>query len=176
MNRYSRRFYSLISFVIIPIMFFWNPSWFSLMRITPYWPLFWILPWALLYGSLSAVIISFCIGIILDSLINDIYTQIPGLMICGFWFGTIGLSQKHVLKNYQYGLITSIGTFICGVFYFIQVLFNSTVDNSFSLLFPHAIKNIFAQIFLTGLFSPVFSSWLYLYFKKNMINKLSKRF
>ena len=75
--------YSLLSFLLIPLLCFWNPIWFSVMGVQPYWPIFWLLPWSILNGPINGLIIGFIIGIILDSINNDIYTQVPGLLICG---------------------------------------------------------------------------------------------
>jgi len=103
--------YSLLSFVLIPILSLWNPSWFSVMEIQPYWPIFWLLPWSVLNGPIYGIITGCIMGIILDSINNDIYTQVPGLLICGFWFGKLN-NLKH---RYQYGLVASIGSLTCGL-------------------------------------------------------------
>ena len=170
MNRYSNRISIFLTFAFIPLVLLWNPSWFSLMGISPYWPLFWLLPWAILYGPRNGVITGFCIGLVADSLNNDIYSQIPGLIICGYWFGRIGNYQKISIKRYQYGLEASIGSLVCGLMYFIQLIFNNLDNNHYILLFPFVIKTIFSQVFLTGLFAPVFCSLLYLYFSKNVVD------
>ena len=156
------QYLSIISFLIIPLVMLWNPSWLSLMGYQAYWPIFWLLPWSLLNGPINGLIIGFIIGMILDSINNDIYTQVPGLLICGFWFGKLG-----ALKNrYQYGLVASLGSFTCGLIYFFQLLLNNYQENS-DWLFSFGLKNIFGQILLTGLFAPVLSIGLYNFFKKN---------
>tara|TARA_Y100000589_G_scaffold249128_1_gene237169 strand:+ start:3393 stop:3914 length:522 start_codon:yes stop_codon:yes gene_type:complete len=168
MNILSYRFFSELSFLLIPLLYLWNPSWLSLMGSQPYWPIFWLLPWSLLKGPFKGLVTGLLLGIVLDSLNNDLYTQIPGLMICGFWFGKIGNVKQQNLTRLQFGLIASLGTLICGLIYFVQITFKFIFERFGFWLFSYGMKNIFAQVFLTGLFAPVFCLWLfYLFSKKN---------
>ena len=153
---YLKNNYSLFSFLLIPLLCLWNPIWLSVMGVQPYWPIFWLLPWAILNGPTNGLIIGFIIGVILDSINNDIYTQVPGLLVCGFWFGKLDKLENR----YQYGLVASLGSFICGFIYFFQVMLNNYHKNP-DWLFSFALKNIFGQILLTGLFAPVLSIALY---------------
>ena len=124
MYRYVKANISLLSFIFIPILFLWNPSWVSFLGVQPYWPLFWLLPWAIIVGPIKGALTALITGIILDSLNNDLYTQIPGLIICGLWFGTINKFQTDVFLHWRYGLFAALGSFICGVIYFLQILFS----------------------------------------------------
>ena len=155
--------YSLLSFLLIPLLSLWNPIWFAVMGVQPYWPIFWLLPWSILNGPINGLIIGFIIGTILDSINNDIYTQVPGLLICGFWFGKLG----NLKYRYQYGLLASLGSLICGLIYFLQLILNNYQKNP-DWLFSFGLKNIFGQILLTGLFAPVLSICLYKFFSKNL--------
>ena len=167
---YKSKNLSLLSFLFIPILSFWNPSWLSLMGVQPYWPLFWLLPWSLIYGPLNGALTGLILGIILDSLINDFYTQIPGLLICGFWFGKIGKLKKNFLNQFQYGLISFIGCFLCGLLYFVQILSRNYSPSNLSWLFSLGVKNILTQVFLTGLIAPILCVCLFLLFSKESNN------
>ena len=161
-----KNYYPLLSFLLIPILSLWNPIWFSVMEVQPYWPIFWLLPWSVLNGPINGLIIGFIIGIVLDSLNNDFYTQVPGLLFCGFWFGQLGDLKNRL----QYGLLASLGSLFCGLLYFCQlIVFN--YQNNHNWLFSFGLKNIFGQILLTGLFAPILSKCLYklfsIKFKKN---------
>ena len=158
-----KNIYSLFSFLLIPIFSLWNPIWFSLMGIQPYWPIFWLLPWSILNGPINGLITGFIIGIILDSINNDTVTQIPGLLICGFWFGRAG----QLKRRFQYGLLASLGSLICGLLYFLQLIFINYI-NSPDWLVPFGLKNIFGQIFLTGLFAPVLCISLHELFSRKL--------
>jgi len=166
MKTYHNQYLSLISFLIIPLVIFWNPSWLSLMGAQAYWPIFWLLPWALIHGPFKSVLIAFLLGFMLDTINADLYTQIPGLMICGFWFGKVGSLNQFNNSPLQLGLTAAIGSLICGVIYICQMFVKLSLDNSPFLLFSYGIQNIFAQVFLTSLLAPVFCKWLYFLFSK----------
>ena len=158
---------SLLTFLFIPLLFLWNPNFVKLMGVPPHWPIFWLFPWASIYGSFNGLLTGLSLGIILDSLNNDIYTQIPGLLICGFWFGKISQYKSFDRNKFKYGLICSIGSLICNSLFFFQIIVNSFINKS-NLIFSLGLKNIFAQVFLTGLIAPIICSWLfYIFNKKN---------
>ena len=166
MKFYLHQYLSLISFLIIPLVIFWNPSWLSLMGYQAYWPIFWLLPWALIHGPFKSMVVGFLLGFILDTINADFYTQIPGLMICGFWFGKVRNLNQFNNGPFHFGLTAAIGSFICGVIYFCQMVVKLLLENSPLLLFSYGIQNIFTQVFLTSLLAPVFCRWLYFWFSK----------
>ena len=155
-----------ISFLIIPLIIYWNPSWLSLMGYQAYWPIFWLLPWALIHGPYKAMLFGFLLGFTLDTINADLYTQIPGLMICGFWFGKLGSFIQFNNAPLRFGLIAAIGSLICGIIYFCQIVVLHLIGNSPLWFFSFGFQNIFSQVFLTGLFAPVFCKWLYVIFSK----------
>ena len=150
--------FAITSFLFVPIISFWNPKFFSLMGVQPYWPLFWLLPWSIIYGSLNGALTGFLLGLVLDSLTNDYQTQIPGLIICGIWFGRFS-DSKIFINKLKFGLFAALGTVICGLIYFLQIIFSSAHYKS-PILFSFAGMTIFSQVFLTGLLAPIFCSWL----------------
>ena len=166
MRIYLNTYFSLISFLIISLTMFWNPSWFSLMGFQANWPIFWLLPWALINGPFKSMLLGFLLGFILDTINADLYTQIPGLMMCGFWFGKVGRLNIFNSTPIQFGLTAAIGTLICSVIYFCQILINHLFNDTHAWLFSFGVQNIFAQVFLTGLLAPVFCKWLYILFSK----------
>ena len=111
---------SLIFFIFIPVVFLWHPNWLGLLGIQPYWPLFWLLPWSMFYGSINGFIFGLFLGLILDSLtLESTFTQIPGLILCGVWFGRIKMISNLWVRHFRYGLICSLGSFLCGFIYFL---------------------------------------------------------
>ena len=167
MEKYINKHFSLISFLFIPIVYFWDPNWLGFFGVQPYWPLFWLLPWSMIYGSIDGLIVGLCLGLILDSITPDSsFTQIPGLVLCGIWFGKINLSNNIILGHFRYGLICSIASFLCGSLYFFQILIKNFSENSIFLYFP-SISNIFAKVFITGLFAPLLCSLLFNLFKRS---------
>ena len=165
MNKFFTTKFSFIFFIFIPIIFLWHPSWLGFLGVQPYWPLFWLLPWSMINGSINGIIFGLFLGLILDSLtINDNFTQIPGLILCGFWFGRIKLHSDVLVGHFRYGLICSLGSFLCGTIYFLQILLKNFSDSIF-LLFISSVQNILSEVFLTGVFAPLFCSQLLKMFK-----------
>ena len=158
MNKFFTKKLSILSFIFIPIIFLWHPSWLGFLGVQPYWPLFWLLPWAMINGSINGLVFGLLLGLILDSLtLDNNFSQIPGLIFCGFLFGRIKLHSDILLGHFRYGLICSFASFLCGALYLSQILFRNFSD-SYSLIFISGVKNILAEVFLTGLFAPFICS------------------
>jgi len=165
MEKYFKKHLSLISFLFIPIVYFWHPNWLGFVGVQPYWPLFWLLPWSMINGSINGLIFGLFLGIILDSLtLDNNFTQIPGLMFCGFLFGRIKLNTDIWVGHLRHGLICSFGSFLCGTLNLSQILFWNFIDSNFLMFIP-GVKNILAEVFLTGLFAPFICSQLIRMFK-----------
>ena len=165
MNKFFKKKLSIIFFISIPIIFLWHPNWLGFLGVQPYWPLFWLLPWSMINGSINGLIFGLFFGLILDSLtLNSNFTQIPGLMLCGVLFGRIKFHSDMLLGHFRFGLICSFGSFLCGIIYYLQVLFKNFSDSTFILFIP-SFQNILAEVFLTGLFAPLICSQLIRAFK-----------
>ena len=118
----------------------------------------------MLNGSINGLICGLFLGLILDSLtLDDSFTQVPGLIFCGFVCGRIKLHSDILVGHFRYGLICSFGSFLCGTLYFLQILFRNADSNSLMLI--PSIKNIIAEVFLTGFFAPFICSQLLRMFK-----------
>ena len=160
MNKFFNRNLPMIFFIFIPILFLWHPNWLGFLGIQPYWPLFWLLPWSMVNGSINGLIFGLFFGLILDSLTLDgNLTQIPGLVLCGFWFGRIKLYSDNLVGHFRYGLICSFGSFLCGTLYSLQILLRNSSDINSLMLIP-SVKNVLAEVFLTGFFAPFICSQL----------------
>ena len=116
-------------------------------------------------GSIKGLIFGFFLGLILDSVtLESSFTQIPGLVLSGIWFGRIKIHSDMLVGHFRYGLICSIGSFLCGTLYFLQILFKNFSDGTFLLFIP-SFQNILAEVFLTGFFAPFICSQLFRLFK-----------
>jgi cell shape-determining protein MreD len=165
MKKFFTKKLSIISFIFIPIIFLWHPNWLGFFGVQPYWPLIWLLPWSIINGSINGLVFGLFLGLILDSLtLDNNFSQIPGLIFCGFLFGRIKLHSDILVGHFRYGLICSFGSFLCGTFYLLQILFRNFLDSN-SLIFMPIVKNILAQVFLTGFFAPFICSQLLRMFK-----------
>ena len=165
MIKFLKKKLSIICFIFIPIIFLWHPNWLGFLGIQPYWPLFWLLPWSMLNGSINGLIFGFFLGLILDSItVDNSFTQIPGLLLCGLWFGRIKIHSDLLVGHFRYGLICSLGSFLCGTLYLMQIVVKNFPDSTFLLFIP-SVQNIFAEVFLTGFFAPFICSKLLRLFK-----------
>ena len=160
MNKFFIKNSFTICFIFIPVIFLWHPNWLGFLGVQPYWPLFWLLPWSMINGSINGLVFGLFLGLILDSLtLDNNFSQIPGLILCGFLFGRIKLHSDILVGHFRYGLICSFGSFLCGTLYLSQILFRNFSDIN-SLMFISGVKNILAEVFLTGLFAPFICSQL----------------
>ena len=179
MGNYFKKKISYISFLFIPIVYFWDPNWLEFLGVQPYWPLFWLLPWSMIYGSLDGLIIGLFLGLILDSIsLDSSFTQIPGLVLCGIWFGKLRISTNIFVGHFRFGLICSIASFFCGSLYFLHILIKDWSDHT-NFVYLSSIKSIFAQVFITGLLAPLLCSLLFRLFQKSkgkdkLINFINK--
>ena len=165
MKKFFLKNLSIIFLIFIPIIFLWHPNWLGFLGIQPYWPLFWLLPWSMINGSINGLIFGLFLGLILDSVTQvSSFSQVPGLICCGFLFGRIKLNSHIFVGHFRYGLICSFGSLLCGTFYLLQILFRNFSDNN-SLMFIPSVKNILAEVFLTGFFAPLICSQLLRMFK-----------
>ena len=172
MNKLFKKKYPIILFIFVPIIFLWHPNWLGFFGIQPYWPLFWLLPWSMINGSINGLICGLFLGLVLDSItLNSNFSQIPGLILCGFWFGRIRAPSNIFLGHFRYGLICAIGSFLCGTIYFLQIFFKNFSYDYFLMFIP-SFQNILAEVFLTGFFAPLFCSQLFRIF--NYQGKVAK--
>ena len=179
MEKFYTKKLSLICFIFIPIIFLWHPNWLGFLGTQPYWPLFWLLPWSMINGSINGLIFGLFLGLILDSItLDNNFTQIPGLTLCGFWFGRIRVHGDILVGHFRYGLICSLGSFVCGTLYFLQILSKNFSHSTF-LMFVPSVQNILAEVLLTGFLGPLFCSQLFRIFnlqrENSRIINLSKK-
>jgi len=179
MNKYFKKKLSIICFIFIPIIFLWHPNWLGFLGVQPYWPLFWLLPWSMINGSINGLIFGLFLGLILDSItLDNDFTQIPGLMLCGVWFGRIKINNDILVGHFRYGLICSLGSFLCGSLYYLQILFKNFSEGNF-LLYISSFQNVLAEVFLTGFLAPFICSQIMRLLKyskdKNKIINFSKK-
>ena len=165
MNKFFKKKLTMIFFIFVPIIFLWHPNWLGFLGVQPYWPLFWLLPWSMINGPINGLLFGLFLGLILDSLTLDSnFTQIPGLILCGFLFGRIKSNSDVLVGHFGYGLICSFGNLLCGTIYFLQILLKNFSDSTFLLFIP-SLQNILAEVFLTAFFAPFFCSQLLRIFK-----------
>ena len=101
MNKFFAKQSPIVIFIFVPIIFLWHPNWLGFLGVQPYWPLFWLLPWSMINGSINGLIFGLFLGLILDSLtLDNNFTQIPGLILCGVLFGRIKFHSNFLVGHF----------------------------------------------------------------------------
>ena len=75
--------------LLVPMISLAAPSWLSLGGVLPSWAVLWLLPWALVDGPGSGVIAGAAMGLVLDGLSVGDASQVPALMLLGWWWGLL---------------------------------------------------------------------------------------
>ena len=122
----------------------------------------------MIYGSTNGFIVGLFFGLILDAIsLGNSFTQIPGLILCGIWFGRFKVCPNFWVGHFRYGLICAFGTFFCGSINFLQILIKDLSEYNFFSFLP-SIKIILTQVFLIG---PLFCSQLFILLKRSQDKK-----
>jgi rod shape-determining protein MreD len=141
--------------VLVPLISLAAPSWLSLGGVFPSWAVLWLLPWALVDGPVSGVIAGAAMGLVLDGLSVGDASQVPALMLLGWWWGRLGRRGRPIQRSLNLGLLAWIGTIMLGLTIWAQLLAQG-VD---ALLFQSfALQTCLAQGLITGLMAPMVGS------------------
>ena len=150
-----------LSALCVPIFFLWSPNWLTLHGVSPSWAVLWLLPWVLDQGKFYGVLTGLCLGILLDAISISGVTQIPALMLLGFWWSSNETKRPPFELSLNLGLLAFFGTIICSFSLWLQI----SLGKSF-LLSPWfngwAFHTLIAQSILTGLLAPMICSWILL--------------
>lgn len=154
-------FIFFVSAFCVPCLFLISPQWLTLSGTAPCWPVLWLLPWSLNKGKKIGLLYGFCIGCLMDALVAGSASQIPALMILGYWWGGIGSEGKPVELIFNLGLLAQIGSIFYGLSIWAQNLFTYNFLHS-SWFHSWAFLTLLSQSILTGLVAPVLCSWILL--------------
>ena len=157
MYRFNLGLYIFLSFLIVPSLTLYGPTWLSIYGVSPCWAVIWLLPWALKEGQLRSLIAGIVLGLILDSLGSGIGSQVPILTFLGYWWSRLGRRSSPIKKSFSLGLLVWIGTFLFGMSIWIQTIIFE--KSAFSFAFWGG-STLLAQSFLTSLIAPLICSWL----------------
>ncbi|ABX09677.1 rod shape-determining protein MreD [Prochlorococcus marinus] len=163
MKKLSKRsLYLLIGFAV-PFLNLLNPAWISIKGVGPSWAVLWLLPWALEEGSWHGMFAGFCIGMLVDATHLEGASQIPALIILGFWWGRLGRQSQLIESSFNLGLLAWIGAFLIGLTIWVQKIYlleNKTI----SFFHAFSLHSLLAETIITALLAPIICSLLLLYF------------
>ena len=163
MTRLHRQPICAASALLVPILQLASPAWLNLDGVPPSWAVLWLLPWSLVDGPLAGAISGAAIGLVLDGLSLGDVTQVPALVLMGWWWGRIGRRGPPIQRSLNLGLLAWIGSLILGLSVWIQWLLLGATEG---LMQSWALQTTLAQALITGLLAPLVGSWQLLLWRR----------
>ena len=163
MTRLHRQPICVASALLVPILQLASPAWLNLDGVPPSWAVLWLLPWSLVDGPLAGAISGAAIGLVLDGLSLGDVTQVPALVLMGWWWGRIGRRGSPIQRSLNLGLLAWIGSLILGLSVWIQWLLLGATEG---LMQSWALQTTLAQALITGLLAPLVGSWQLLLWRR----------
>ncbi len=112
MDLLSRQPWFAASALLVPLLSLMSPDWLKLSGLGPSWAVLWLLPWALADGRFSGACAGLALGLMLDGLHPGSVTQIPALVLLGWWWGRMGRRAPPIQRSFSLGLLALIGAFL----------------------------------------------------------------
>jgi rod shape-determining protein MreD len=123
--------------------------------VAPSWAVLWLLPWALVDGPASGAIAGLALGMVLDGLHLGGVSQVPALVLLGWWWGRLGRRGAPIERSFSLGLLALLGSGLLGASVALQFRLQGQ--------WPAAGWQILlAQTLLTALLAPMICSLLLL--------------
>ena len=163
MTRLHRQPICVASALLVPFLQLASPAWMNLDGVPPSWAILWLLPWSLVDGPLAGAISGAAIGLVLDGLSLGDVTQVPALVLMGWWWGRLGRRGPPIQRSLNLGLLAWIGSLILGLSLWIQWLL---LGASETLIQSWALQTTLAQALITGLLAPLVGSWQLLLWRR----------
>ena len=163
MTRLHRQPICVASALLVPILQLASPVWLNLDGVPPSWAVLWLLPWSLVDGPLAGAISGAAIGLVLDGLSLGDVTQVPALVLMGWWWGRLGRRGPPIQRSLNLGLLAWIGSLILGLSVWIQWLLLGATEG---LMQSWALQTTLAQALITGLLAPLVGSWQLLLWRR----------
>ena len=163
MARLHRQPICVASALLVPLLQLVAPSWLALDGVGPSWAMLWLLPWALVDGPVSGGIAGAALGFVLDGLSLGDVSQVPALVLMGWWWGRIGRRGAPIQRSLSLGLLAWIGTLVLGLSFWVQL---QVLGSSAPMLQAWALHTTLAQALITGLLAPMVGSWQLLLWRR----------
>ena len=110
MELLTRQPWQAASLLLVPFLVLANPTWLTLAGVPPCWPVLWLLPWALVDGRRSALLLSAVLGLLLDSLHPGPVSWLPGLLPLAWWWGPLSTRRPAIERSLSLGLLAMLGS------------------------------------------------------------------
>jgi rod shape-determining protein MreD len=139
----------------VPLLTLASPAWLKLAGMAPSWAVLWLLPWALVDGPKSGAIAGLALGLVLDGLNLGGASQVPLLLLLGWWWGRLGRRGLPIERSFSLGLLAMLGSLALGASLLLQFAFAGQWPAS-------GWHSLLAQAVITALLAPMVCSLLLL--------------
>jgi rod shape-determining protein MreD len=154
-----RQPWTALSALLVPLLVLAALPPLRLAGVPPSWAVLWLLPWALVDGPVSGVLLGAALGLMLDGLHAGPLTQLPALVLLGWWWGRLGRRAAPIERSFSLGLLALLGTALLGGSLWLQQLWWGQPG-------PAALHTLLAQTLLTALLAPMLCSLQLLLWRK----------
>ena len=89
----------------VPLLTLASPAFLKIAGVAPSWAVLWLLPWALVDGPRSGAIAGLSLGLVLDALHLGDATEVPVLLLLGWWWGRLGRLGAPIERSFSLGLL-----------------------------------------------------------------------
>lgn len=100
--------------LLVPLLTLASPGFLKIAGIAPSWAVLWLLPWALVDGPASGAVAGLALGLVLDGLHLGSASEVPVLVLLGWWWGRIGRRGAPIERSFSLGLLALVGTALLG--------------------------------------------------------------
>ncbi|MCU0529533.1 MAG: rod shape-determining protein MreD [Cyanobium sp. Prado107] len=154
-----RQPWTALSALLVPLLVLAALPPLRLAGVPPSWAVLWLLPWALVDGPVSGGLLGAALGLMLDGLHAGPLTQLPALVLLGWWWGRLGRRAAPIERSFSLGLLALLGTALLGGSLWLQQLWWGQPG-------PAALHTLLAQTLLTALLAPMLCSLQLLLWRK----------
>lgn len=173
---------ALASLVLVPLLTLAAPGWLSIAGVGPCWGVLWLLPWALVAGPLPGGLAGLTLGLLLDGLHPGPVSELPSLLLLGWWWGRLGRRFPSFERSFSLGLLAVIGSGLVGLSLLLQfaLLHSAALDPAIGgsadavplsgwspqVLALAGLQILAAQTLITGLLAPSLCSIQLLFWRR----------
>ena len=157
MARLHRQPTCVASALLVPMLSIASPAWLAVDGVAPSWAVLWLLPWALVDGPVSGAMAGAALGLVLDGLSLDGGSQVPALLLMGWWWGRLGRRVVLIQRSLNLGLLAWLGALLLGLTLLAQLFLRPelVLDQAFIRWGFHTMV---CQALVTGLLAPLLVS------------------
>ena len=165
MGRLHRQPICAATALIVPLLTMACPAWLGVMGVGPAWSVLWLLPWALVDGPVSGAVAGVSLGLVLDGLTLGGPSQVPALLVLGWWWGRLGRRAPPIQRSLNLGLLSWIGSVGMGFSLILQLWIQSggSLD---PWMRDWSLQTLWSQALITALLAPMLVSIQLLFWRR----------